>query len=184
MPVSRDKRRKRGLVFIIALAALIFAETGFILGTTGLAELILPKPKVSFEQILSFSEAYIIEGGNETVGKPPKFDNAYVYVILYQQGTRLSENIAAQIAVDAAEKPVYILPLPIVQAPILTNDIIEPLPTNVKNPVVVLIYPLDRNTLGLIGAWLGEVENALGVRITGNVRIELVGNKPRSIRTF
>lgn len=182
MPTSRERLKKRKKIFVIALAALIFAEAGYILGTTGLIHLLPLRPKVEFTQIISFSKAYVLTDGNETLTTSPMYSDAYVYVVLYQPGVRLPDSLAKQIALDAAEKPIYILPIPIVSAPVMPQDFVESLQINSRNPVVILIYPLER--LQEVQTWLAEVENKLGVRITGNVRIELINNEPKSIRSF
>lgn len=182
MPTSRERLKRRKKIFIIALAALIFAEAGYILGTTGLIHLLPLRPKVEFTQILSFSKAYVLTGGNGTLTTSPMYSDAYVYVVLYQPGLRLPDNLARQIALDAAEKPVYILPIPVVSAPVMPHDFVESLQIDSRNPVVILIYPLEKQQD--VYMWLGEVESRLGVKITGNVRIELVNSEPKSIRSF
>ncbi|MGC9131950.1 MAG: hypothetical protein ACP5H5_10275, partial [Pyrobaculum sp.] len=182
-PRATEKRKKRGKIFIIALLALIFAETGYILGTTGLLPIILPGVRgasVSFSDVVGVSTAYVFFNGSVTRGAPQLYGDAYVYVVAYQPGVALPDAVARQIALDAGEKPVYILP--IYNTPINPEDYVDTLPTNAKNPVILLTYPLNKITT--VQTWLQQIQNKFGQLQSNYIRIELSAGQPKSIRFF
>ncbi len=168
------KKRKRGKIFLIALAALLFAEAGYILGTTGLGWMIFsPKPAgAAFGEVLAVSEGIVFHGGNVTVGRPPLFDNAYVYVINYAPGQRLPERVVTRVVVDAGERPVYILPL--FQGYVLPDDFLYDIPKNLANPVVVL-YPAGDKWATAVTNWLHDVGSKLRVDLVPPARVTLDG---------
>jgi len=169
--------RKRKKIFIIALAALIFAETGFILGTTGILGL-LPWgggfSNVGFDAVLSVSEAYVFFNGNVTRDRPEVYGDAYVYVVAYAPGMSLPRAVVQRIAFDAAEKPVYVLPIPQHGGVIAPQDFVDVLPDNAKNPVILLTYSPDKLTT--VESWLQGINPPLSYYI----RVELRNGKPVS----
>ncbi|MCU7787950.1 hypothetical protein ODS41_08500 [Pyrobaculum sp. 3827-6] len=185
MPRATEKRKKRGKIFIIALLALIFAETGYILGTTGLMGIIFPGVRgasVGFSDVVGVSTAYVFFNGSVSRGVSQLYGDAYVYVVAYQPGVALPDAVARQIALDAGEKPVYILPIPIYNTPINPEDYIDTIPTNTKNPVILLTYPL--NKFATVQTWLQQIQNKFGQLQSNYIRIELSGGQPKSIRFF
>ncbi|MFN7105148.1 MAG: hypothetical protein ACK4M3_00950 [Pyrobaculum sp.] len=168
-----DRRKRRRKIFFIALAALIFAETGYILGTTGLIHLFFsPTATVGFSDVVKASDGYMFFEGNITRGTP-LYNNTYVYVIPYRTGQRLSEQLLARITIDAAERPVYILPA-------LRFGYVDPadfidLPRDLRNPVVVL-YPKSDKWYNVVSDWLHSVAAKLDIESLP-ARITLEGGR-------
>lgn len=185
MPRAIEKRKKRGKIFLIALLALIFAETGYILGATGLFSVILPGvpgASASFSDVLAVSTAYVFFNGSVTRAAAQLYGDAYVYVVAYQPGVAMRDAVARQIVLDAGEKPVYILPIPLYNTPINPEDYRDALPTDARNPVILLTYPL--NKLATVDAWLQQIQNKYGPLQSKYIRIELSGGQPTSVRFF
>jgi hypothetical protein len=164
MPTRSEKKKRRGKIFIIALAALIFAETGYILGVTGLGDVIFVAlhnmifgPSVDFSAVLSVSEAYVFFNGTVTRGKPEYYRDAYVYVVAYAPGVSLPDAVVMKLTFDAAERPVYVLPIPQTSGIIAPQDFADVLPDNAKNPVVLLIYPMDK--ISLVEGWVQGIKD-------------------------
>ncbi len=176
MPTRSEKKKRRGKIFIIALAALIFAETGYILVTTGIGHFIFGgggAATVDFSAVLSVSEAYVFFNGTVTRGKPEYYRDAYVYVVAYAPGVSLPDAVVRRLVFDAAERPVYVLPKPLTSGAIVPQDFADVLPDNAKNPVVLLIYPMDK--ISLIDRWLQGIRN---LPQGFYIRIHLVEGKP------
>jgi len=185
MAKTRDERkRKRKKIFIIALAALIFAETGYILGTTGLLYILLPwlgPPAPSFSDVLRVSHAYVFFNGNVTVEKkPPEYQTAYVYVLPYQPGIVYPDQLIARIALDASQSPVYVVPLPVTSAAVVPSDIYELLPTDAKFPVVLLAP--NPNNVRIVYDWASGEAHRLGlsVDLTRVIRFQIVNGTVKS----
>ncbi|MGK0548862.1 MAG: hypothetical protein ABWU84_04400 [Pyrobaculum sp.] len=181
MPTDSSRRKKRRRIFFIALAALIFAETGYILGTTGLIYPLLAAlgwgrtASAAFSDVLAVSQSYVFYNGTiKGPLSPDKYNDAYVYVISYAPGVVLPQNLATLIALDAAEKPVYVLPVSQYRTPINPEDFVDVLPDNAKYPVILLVYPPDKATA--VSAWVSEVAGQV------NVRLELRGDVVKSTR--
>ncbi|ACB39120.1 hypothetical protein [Pyrobaculum neutrophilum] len=182
-----ERRKRRGKIFLIALLALIFAETGYILGTTGLGPLIFgrggPTPTTDFSAVLSVSQAYVFYHGNVTrAERPPQYGNAYVYIVPYRPGLQIPQAVAQQIALDAAERPVYVLPVLQYNTPIDPVDFAIVLPTDGRNPVVLLTY--SATDFGKIESWLLGVQNQLKITISGYARVSLENGRPSGVRLF
>jgi hypothetical protein len=178
MPTRSEKKKRRGKIFIIALAALIFAETGYILGTTGIGPFIFGRggaATVDFSAVLSASEAYVFFNGTVTRGRPEYYRDAYVYVVAYAPGVSLPDAVVRRLVFDAAERPVYVLPKPLTSGAVVPQDFADVLPDNAKNPVVLLIYPVDK--ISLIDRWLRSIDN---LPQGFYIRIHLVEGKPVS----
>jgi hypothetical protein len=178
MPTRSEKKKRRGKIFIIALAALIFAETGYILGTTGIGHFIFgggDAATVDFSAVLSVSEAYVFFNGTVTRGRPEYYRDAYVYVVAYAPGVSLPDAVVRRLVFDAAERPVYVLPKPLTSGAVVPQDFADVLPDNAKNPVVLLIYPVDK--ISLIDRWLRSIDN---LPQGFYIRIHLVEGKPVS----
>jgi len=176
MPTKTDKKKRRGKIFIIALAALIFAEIGYILGTTGIGPLLLGRggsPGGDFASVLSVSEAFVFFNGTVTRGRPEVYGNAYIYVVAYAPGIPLPKAVVQRIAFDAAEKPVYVLPVS-QHGVVAPQDFVDVLPDNAKNPVVLLI-PENRDA---VAAWLQSINN---LPQSDYIRIELKNGQPVSV---
>ncbi len=177
MPTRSEKKKRRGKIFIIALAALIFAETGYILGTTGLIHIIFGSggaATIDFSAVLSVSEAYVFFNGTVTRGKP-EYRDAYVYVVAYAPGVSLPDTVVMKLTFDAAERPVYVLPIPRTSGVIAPQDFADVLPDNAKNPVVLLIYPMDK--ISLVEGWVQGIKD---LPQGFYIRIHLVEGKPVS----
>ncbi len=181
MPKRSEKKKRRRKIFIIALAALIFAETGYILGVTGLGDVIFAtlynmifRPPVDFSAVLSISEAFVFFNGTVTEGRPEYYRDAYVYVVAYAPGVSLPDAVVRRLTFDAAERPVYVLPKPLTSGAIVPQDFAD-LPDNAKNPVVLLVYPVDKTSL--IDRWLQGIRN---LPQGSYIRIHLVEGKPVS----
>ncbi|MFN3804456.1 MAG: hypothetical protein ACK4SY_05330 [Pyrobaculum sp.] len=159
MKDARRKRRRK--IFFMALAALIFAEAGYILGTTGLIHLLPLSPThgAGFGDVVEASEGYVFFGGNITRGAP-LYDTTYVYILPYRTGQRLSEQLLARITLDAAERPVYILPA--VQAGYVDPADFIDLPKDLRNPVV-LLYPKSDRWYRVVADWLQAVATKLNI---------------------
>lgn len=172
MPARSELRKRRRKIFFIALAALIFAETGYILGTTGLINIFLG-PKApdtsSIDVVLNTARSYVFYNGSVTEGPPPKYRDAYVYVFYYQPGVSLPSSAAAKLVLDSAERPVYVVPIPIQGTGVLIDDF--NIPTTPKHPIVVLTYSHDQ--LIQVDTWVYNVLNKFNVGLgqTGAVRI-------------
>ncbi len=178
MPTRSEKKKRRGKIFIIALAALIFAETGYILVTTGIGHFIFGgggAASVDFSAVLSVSEAYVFFNGTVTRGKPEYYRDAYVYVVAYAPGVSLPDAVVRRLVFDAAERPVYVLPKPLTSGAVVPQDFADVLPDNAKNPVVLLIYPMDK--ISLIDRWLQGIKD---LPQGFYIRIHLVEGKPVS----
>ncbi len=178
MHTRSEKKKRRGKIFIIALAALIFAETGYILGTTGLIHIIFGgggAASVDFSAVLSVSEAYVFFNGTVTRGRPEYYRDAYVYVVAYAPGVSLPDAVVMKLTFDAAERPVYVLPIPWTSGAVVPQDFADVLPDNAKNPVVLLIYPMDK--ISLIDRWLQGIKD---LPQGFYIRIHLVEGKPVS----
>jgi hypothetical protein len=178
MHTRSEKKKRRGKIFIIALAALIFAETGYILGTTGLGHIIFGSggaTTVDFSAVLSVSEAYVFFNGTVTRGKPEYYRDAYVYVVAYAPGVSLPDAVVRRLVFDAAERPVYVLPIPRTSGAIVPQDFADVLPDNAKNPVVLLIYPMDK--ISLVEGWVQGIKD---LPQGFYIRIHLVEGKPVS----
>jgi len=184
MAKTRDERkRKRKKIFIIALAALIFAETGYILGTTGLLYILLPwlgPPAPSFSDVLRVSQAYVFFNGNVTVEKPPVYQTAYVYVLPYQPGIAYPDQLIARIALDASQSPVYVVPFPVTSAAVVPSDFYELLPTDAKFPVVLLAP--NPNNVRIVYDWASGEAHRLGlsVDLTRVIRFQIVNGTVKS----
>ncbi|MGC9049972.1 hypothetical protein [Pyrobaculum sp.] len=173
-----------GALLIASLAILVFAEIGYILWTP------LPQPlpqpgssgSSSFSDVVGVSTAYVFFNGSVSRGVSQLYGDAYVYVVAYQPGVALPDAVARQIALDAGEKPVYILPIPIYNTPINPEDYIDTIPTNTKNPVILLTYPL--NKFATVQTWLQQIQNKFGQLQSNYIRIELSAGQPKSIRFF
>jgi len=180
MPAGRDKKRRRGKIFIIALAALIFAETGYILGVTGLGGIIFGhgggSSGADFASVLSVSEAFVFFNGNVSRSRPEKYGDAYVYAVSYAPGVSLPGAVVQRIAFDAAEKPVYVLPIPEIGGVIAPHDFADVLPDNAKNPIILLTYPPDK--LNTVLSWLQGIKNLPQSKY---IRIELRDGQPVSV---
>jgi len=171
MPTRSEKKKKR----IKLLIAIIFAEAGFILGVTGLGHIIFGHggaTTVDFSAVLSASEAYVFFNGTVTRGRPEYYRDAYVYVVAYTPGASLPNAVVRSLVFDAAERPVYVLPIPRTSGVIAPQDFADVLPDNAKNPVVLLIYSTDK--ISLIGSWLRSIDN---LPQGSYIRIHLVEGK-------
>jgi len=178
MPTKIDKKKRRGKIFIIALAALIFAETGYLLGTTGLGGIIFGlggSSGVSFDAVLSVSDAVVFFNGSVTRGRPVSYGDAYVYVVAYAPGVALPSAVVRGITFDAAEKPVYVLPIPQHGGVIAPQDFVDVLPDNAKNPVILLTYSPDKLTT--VESWL----RGINLPQSYYIRVELRNGKPVSV---
>jgi hypothetical protein len=178
MPTRSEKKKRRGKIFIIALAALIFAETGYILGTTGIGPFIFGRggaASVDFSAVLSVSEAYVFFNGTVTRGRPEYYRDAYVYVVAYAPGVSLPDAVVRRLVFDAAERPVYVLPKPLTSGAIVPQDFADVLPDNAKNPVVLLTYPIDK--ISLVEGWVQGIKD---LPQGFYIRIHLVEGKPVS----
>lgn len=184
MPVKSQSQRRRKKIFLIALVALIFAETGYVLGATGLINIIFGRGAanpLSFDVVLDAAHSYVFYNGSVTEGPPPKFYDAYVYVLYYQPGVTLPSTVAAKIVLDSAERPVYIVPIPLHGAGVLIDDFVNSLPTNPRHPVVVLTY--SQNQLLQVATWIEDVLRKYGVGLgqTGAVRITVNNGVPQEV---
>jgi hypothetical protein len=182
MPTRSGKKKRR----IKLLAVLIFAEAAFILGTTGLGynvfghvatvlRNIIFGPPVDFSAILSVSEAYVFFNGTVTRGRPEYYRDAYVYVVAYAPGVSLPDAVVRRLVFDAAERPVYVLPKPLTSGVIVPQGFADVLPDNAKNPVVLLIYPIDK--ISLVEGWVRGIKD---LPQGFYIRIHLVEGKPVS----
>ncbi len=181
MPTKSDRKKRRGKIFIIALAALIFAETGYILGTSGLGGIIFGlggSSGVGFDAVLSVSDAFVFFNGSVTRGRPVSYGDAYVYVVAYAPGVALPSAVVQRITFDAAEKPVYVLPIPLRGEIITPQDFVDVLPDNAKNPVILLTYPPDKLTT--VESWLRSIKN---LPQSNYIRVELRNGQPVSVVT-
>ena len=179
MPTRSEKKRRRGKNFIIALAALIFAEAGYILWVTGLGHIILGNrgaASVDFSAVLSASEMYVLSNGTMPSGRPEYYRNAYVYVVAYAPGIPLPRAVVNRMVLDAAERPVYVLPRLLTGDFIDRRDFVNVLPNNTKNPVVVLIYPKDKKDL--VEGWLRSLND---LTQSNYIKIELRDGRPVSV---
>jgi len=181
-----EQKKKRGKIFIIALAALIFAETGYILGTTGLGGILFggrSSSPPSFDAVLQVSQAYVFFNGNVTVEKPPVYQTAYVYVLPYQPGIVYPDQLIAKIALDASQSPVYVMPLLVTRAAVVPDDFYGVLPTNAKFPVVLLVP--NSNDVGLVYEWVSGEARRLGlsVDLTHAIRFQIVNGTVQSVIT-
>jgi len=160
-----ERKRKRGKIFIIALAALIFAETGYILATTGIGPMLFGwgPPAPSFSDVLRVSQAYVFFNGNVTVEKPPEYQTAYVYVLPYQPGVVYPDQLIARIALDASQSPVYVVPYPVTSAAVVPSDFYELLPTDAKFPVVLLAP--NPNNVRIVYDWASGEAHRLGLSV-------------------
>lgn len=181
MPTDSSRRKKRRRIFFIALAALIFAETGYILGTTGLIYPLLSAfgrgrtASATFSDVLAVSQSYVFYNGTiKGPISPDKYNDAYVYIIGYAPGAVLPQNLATLIALDAAEKPVYVLPVSPYRTPINPEDFVGVLPENARYPVILVVYPPDKATAVI--TWVDRVAGQV------NVRLELSGDTVKSTR--
>jgi len=181
-----EQKRKRGKIFIIALVALIFAETGYILGTTGIGPMLFggrSSSSPSFDAVLQVSQAYVFFNGNVTVEKPPVYQTAYVYVLPYQPGIVYPDQLIAKIALDASQSPVYVVPLLVTRAAVVPDDFYGVLPANAKFPVVLLVP--NSNNVGLVYEWAsGEAQRlGLSVDLTHVFRFQIVNGTVQSVIT-
>jgi len=181
-----ERKRKRGKIFIIALAALIFAETGYILGTTGLWYIIIGgrgPSSPSFDAVLQASRAYVFFNGNVTVEKPPVYQTAYVYVLPYQPGIVYPDQLIARIVLDASQSPVYVVPLTTPRVAVVPDDFYGVLPTNAKFPVVLLVP--NSNDVGSVYNWASGEAQRLGLSVdlthlTRAIRFQIVNGTVQS----
>jgi hypothetical protein len=182
MPTRSEKKKRR----IKLLVVLIFAEATFILGTTGLGynisghvatvlRNIIFGPPVDFSAVLSVSEAYVFFNGTVTRGRPEYYRDAYVYLVAYTPGVSLPNAVVMKMTFDAAERPVYVLPIPRTSGVIAPQDFADVLPDNAKNPVVLLIYPIDK--ISLVEGWVQGIKD---LPQGFYIRIHLVEGKPVS----
>lgn len=179
MPTRSEKKKRRGKIFIIALAALIFAETGYILGTTGLSRIIFGRggaASVDFSAVLSVSEMYVLSNGTRPSGRPEYYRDAYVYVVAYAPGIPLPRAVVNRMVLDAAERPVYVLPRLLTGGFIDRRDFVNVLPNITKNPVVLLIYPKDKKDL--VERWIQSLND---LSQGSYIRIELRDGRPVSV---
>jgi len=178
MPTRSEKKKRRGKNFIIALAALIFAEAGYILWVTGLGHIILGNrgaTTVDFSAVLSVSEMYVLSNGTRPSGRPEYYRDAYVYVVAYAPGIPLPRAVVDRIVSDAAERPVYVLPRLLTGGFIDRRDFENVLPNITKNPVVLLIYPKDKKEL--VDRWIQSLND---LSQGSYIRIELRDGRPVS----
>ena len=179
-----ERKRKRGKIFIIALAALIFAETGYILGTTGLWYVIGGRPpSPSFDAVLQASKAYVFFNGNVTVEKPPVYQTAYVYVLPYQPGIVYPDQLIARIALDASQSPVYVVPLTTPRVAVVPDDFYGVLPANAKFPVILLVPNSDK--VNLVQEWASGEARRLGLSVDSTrssyvIRFQIVNGTVQS----
>jgi len=178
-----ERKRKRGKIFIIALAALIFAEIGYICGTTGICFHWGNPPPPDFTAVLQASQAYVFFNGNITVEKPPVYQTAYVYVLPYQPGIVYPDQLIARIALDASQSPVYVVPLLVTRAAVAPDDFYGVLPTNAKFPVVLLVP--NSNKVGLVQEWASGEARRLGLSVDSTrssyvIRFQIVNGTVQS----
>ncbi len=162
-------------IIAIAVGYLAFLELGYILGTTGLILSPTATPSgVGFDAVLSVSDAFVFFNGSEARGRPVSYGDAYVYVVAYAPGVALPSAVVQRITFDAAEKPVYVLPIPL-RGEIMPNDFRGVLPDNAKNPVILLTYPSDKLTT--VESWLRSIKN---LPQSNYIRVELRNGQPVS----
>ena len=179
MPTRSEKKKKKRIKLLIAI---IFAEAGFILGVTGLGHIIFGHggaATVDFSAVLSVSEAFVFFNGTVTRGRPEYYRDAYVYVVAYAPGVSLPDAVVRSLVFGAAERPVYVLPKPLTSGAIVPQDFAGVLPDNAKNPVVLLVYPVDK--ISLIDRWLQGIRN---LPQGFYIRIHLVEGKPEKVESI
>jgi len=175
MPTRSAKKKKR----IKLLIAIIFAEAGFILGVTGLGHIIFGHGgavAVDFSAVLSISEAFMFFNGTVTRGKPEYYRDAYVYLVAYAPGVSLPDAVVRSLVFGAAERPVYVLPIPRTSGAIVPHDFADVLPDNAKNPIILLTYPPDK--LNTVLSWLQGIKN---LPQSNYIRIELRDGRPVNV---
>jgi hypothetical protein len=130
---------------------------------------------VGFDAVLSACEAYVFFNGTKVRAAPESYGDAYVYVVAYAPGMSLPRAVVQRIAFDAAEKPVYVLPIP-QHGVVEPHDFEDVLPDNAKNPVILLTYSPDKLTT--VAAWLQSINN---LPQSDYIRVELKNGKPVSV---
>jgi|GEM_PF-984950 len=166
-------------VVVAAVGIVAFAEIGYIIGTTGLGPLIfggVSGSGVSFDAVLSVSGAYVFFNGTVSRDRPEVYDDAYVYVVAYMPGVSLPRAVIRNIVFDAAEKPVYVLPIPRHGGVAVPLDFVDVLSDDAKNPVVLLIYPPEE--IDTVTSWIQGIKN---LPRGDYVRIHLVNGEPISV---
>jgi hypothetical protein len=184
VPAAGVKRRKK--LFLMALAAIIFAETGYILGTTGigwmLIELFFGTRPLAFLDLVSKSpEVYVFYNGSvaRADSRAVRYNDSYVHLIYYA-GARLAPTALRWIEVDASEKPVYVIPFSPRGVPVNPADFYDALPKTAAHPVVLVIC-----NAGDLERWLSYVSQRLQYRPSGtHIRIEIAGGEPVAARSL
>jgi len=169
------KTSKTLAIVIIAVAISLLAFIGYILGTMFAPPSGVGSSGGDFASVLSVSEAFVFFNGTVTRGRPEVYGDAYVYVVAYAPGIPLPRAVVQRIAFDAAEKPVYLLPIP-QHGVVDPLDFVDVLPDNAKNPVILLTYSPDKLTT--VAAWLQSINN---LPQSDYIIIELKNGKPVSV---
>jgi len=163
------------VIIAVAISLLAFIELGYILGTTFAPPSGVGSSGGDFASVLSVSEAFVFFNGTVTRGRPEVYGDAYVYVVAYAPGMSLPRAVVQRIAFDAAEKPVYLLPIP-QHGVVDPLDFVDVLPDNAKNPVILLTYSPDKLTT--VATWLQSINN---LPQSDYIIIELKNGKPVSV---
>lgn len=106
----RDARRRRkGWIFFVALAALIFAEAGYLLVPLGavnrLLDRLLGRQTLTYDDFLSDVAAWRLVNGSwvrADLGRP---GSAYIYVVT---SDRLTDLVLARATADSARAPTFL----------------------------------------------------------------------------
>jgi len=161
-------------IIAVAISLLAFIELGYILGTMFAPPSGVGSSGGDFASVLSVSEAFVFFNGTVTRGRPEVYGDAYVYVVAYAPGIPLPRAVVQRIAFDAAEKPVYLLPIP-QHGVVDPLDFVDVLPDNAKNPVILLTYSPDKLTT--VESWL----RGINLPQSYYIRVELRNGKPVSV---
>ncbi|MEL9990463.1 MAG: hypothetical protein QXP98_01060 [Thermoproteus sp.] len=110
---SRSKRR--GRIFIIAILAIVFAEVGWILGTSGIHFGFSRPPQLQLRQLVQNSQLWVLtqRGYAPSASPPPLYNNSIVVITV--AGLPLPK------AVLNSDVPVYVLMLDPIYGPYSFN---------------------------------------------------------------
>ncbi|MEZ0248207.1 MAG: hypothetical protein ABWJ97_02940 [Thermoproteus sp.] len=112
MAKKREGRSKRrGRIFIIAVLAIIFAEVGYILGTSGIHLGFSRPPQLQLRQLVQNSQLWVLteRGYAPSASPPPLYNNSIVVITV--AGLPLPK------AVLNSDVPVYVLMLDPIYGP-------------------------------------------------------------------
>jgi len=185
--VSRTKK-------IMVLLILIFAEAGYILGTTGLGGFLFrffsggATREADLRSLLEHvGEAYVHEKGKWIrLDKPPYYENATLYVAQFQLVRHGDVVYGGELPIydmSLSEGPVYLLLLDVSTSPL---DVIRELNETAPDNTYLMFVKKTEADYSAVFAWLEDASLSLGRRFDLTqlpIKFDVINGKPVSMIT-